>query len=337
MKRIAAYCLGLLVAGPALATQTTTYVALVDGGKNAGHQVVTRDDDGTTHVDFIVKDNGRGPELKETYSLAPDGTFSRYAVKGTSTFGAAVEESFNRDGDQLQWKSKSDSGQMTLHGSALYTPLGGSPATISVMIAALAARPDGRLPLIPSGTLTMRKVADAQVAQNGHERPVQLLALTGIGFTPTFVWATTDATPRLFAFIAPGFLQLIEQGWESNGDALEARQKQAEAAALVDLQQRLMHPLAGTTVIRNVRVFDSEHATVGPTSTVVVDKGRITAIEPMGATSPKGATVIDGGNRLLLPGLFDMHAHFSAWDGGLHMAAGITSIRDMGNDNTTLQ
>jgi len=89
MKRIAAYCLGLLVAGPALATQTTTYVALVDGGKNAGHQVVTRDDDGTTHVDFIVKDNGRGPELKETYSLAPDGTFSRYAVKGTSTFGAA--------------------------------------------------------------------------------------------------------------------------------------------------------------------------------------------------------------------------------------------------------
>jgi len=337
MKRIAAVCLGLLVAGPALATQTLTYVALVDGGKNAGHQVVTRDDDGTTHVDFIVKDNGRGPELKETYSLAPDGTFSRYAVTGTSTFGAPVEESFSRTGDQLQWKSKSDHGQMTVHGTALYTPLGGSPAAVSVALAALAARPDGRLPLVPSGTLTMRKVADAQVVQGGNKRPVQLLALTGIGFTPTFVWATTDASPRLFAFIAPGFLQLIEQGWESNGDALEARQKQAEAAALVDLQQRLMHPLAGTTVIRNVRVFDSEHATVGPTSTVVIDKGRIASIEPMGATTPKGDTVIDGGNRLLLPGLFDMHAHFSAWDGGLHMAAGITSIRDMGNDNNTLQ
>ena len=337
MNRIAAYCFGLLLAGPTLAAQTTTYVALVDGGKNAGHQIVTRDDDGTTHVDFIVKDNGRGPELKETYTLAPDGTFSRYEVKGTSTFGAAVEESFSRVGDKLQWKSKSDSGQMTLHGTALYTPLGGSPATVSVALAALAARPDGRLPLIPSGTLTMRKVADAQVVQNGNKRQVQLLALTGIGFTPTFVWATTDASPQLFAFIAPGFLQLIQQGWESNGDALEARQKQAEGAALVDLQQRLVHPLAGTTVIRNVRVFDSEHATVGPSSTVVIDKGRITSIAPMDATSPKGDTVIDGGNRLLMPGLFDMHAHFSAWDGGLHMAAGITTIRDMGNDNTTLQ
>ena len=336
MNRIAACCLGLLLAGPTWAGQTTTYVALVDGGKNAGH-LITRDDDGTTHVDFIFKDNGRGPELKETYALAPDGTFSRYAVTGQSEFGAAVDESFSRAGDQLQWRSKSDSGRMTLHGTALYTPLGGSPAAMSVAIAALAARPDGRLPLIPSGTLTMRKVADAEVMQGSNKRLVQLLALTGIGFTPTFVWATADASPRLFAFIAPGFVQLIEQGWESNGDALEARQKQAEAAALVDLQQRLVHPLAGTTVIRNVRVFDSEHATVGPASTVVLDKGRITSISPMGASTPRGDTVIDGGNRLLLPGLFDMHAHFSAWDGGLHMAAGITSIRDMGNDNTTLQ
>src|SRR6478609_2404555 len=110
MKRIAAYCLGLLVAGPALATQTMTYVALVDGGKNAGHQVVTRDDDGTTHVDFIFKDNGRGPELKETYALAPDGTFSSYHVQGRTTFGAPVDESFSRVGDKVQWKSTSDHG-----------------------------------------------------------------------------------------------------------------------------------------------------------------------------------------------------------------------------------
>ena len=36
----------------------------------------------------------------------------------------------------------------------------------------------------------------------------------------------------------PGFLQLIEEGWEANADALETRQKQAEGEALVDLQKR---------------------------------------------------------------------------------------------------
>jgi hypothetical protein len=337
MNRFAGCCLGMMLASSALAAETTTYVALVDGGKNAGHQIMTTQADGSTKADFIFKDNGRGPELSETYALAPDGTFTRYAVHGTSTFGAPVEESFSRTGDQVQWQSKSDKGAQTVHGTGLYTPLGGSPAALSVAISALAQRPDGKLPLIPSGMLTMRKVAEAPITQGANKQTVQLLALTGIGFTPTYVWATQDKTPRLFAFIAPGFLQLIEQGWESSGDALEARQKKAEAESLVDLQRRMVHPLPGTTLIRNVRVFDSEHATVWPASDVIVSNGRIASIGPAGSTILKTDHVVDGGGRLLLPGLFDMHAHFSAWDGGLHMAAGITTIRDMGNDNTTLQ
>ena len=28
---------------------------------------------------------------------------------------------------------------------------------------------------------------------------------------------------------------------------------------------------------------------------------------------------------VLLPGLFDMHAHTSSWEGGLHLAAGVTT------------
>jgi hypothetical protein len=337
-KWLAAGCLSLLAAAPALAAETIRYVALVDGGTKAGHQIVTKDDHGVTRVDFLFKDNGRGPELKEEFSLAPDGTLARYQVKGTSTFGAVVDESFNRDGRQVQWHSTSDKGELALPGdTGMYTPLGGSPAMFSVAIGALANRADGKLPLIPSGTLTMRKVADAQVGNGNDTREVQLLALTGIGFTPTFAWATTDAHPRLFAFIAPGFLQLIEEGWEKNADALETRQKQAEGEALVDLQKRLLHPLPGSTLIRNVRVFDSEHATLGASSDVLVRDGRIASISAAGSDKTSADHVVDGANRVLLPGLFDMHAHFGAWDGGLHMAAGITTIRDMGNDNKTLQ
>ena len=57
----------MFLAGPAMAAEILRYVALVDGGTKAGEQVVRKDDDGTTHVDFIFKDNGRGPELKEEY------------------------------------------------------------------------------------------------------------------------------------------------------------------------------------------------------------------------------------------------------------------------------
>jgi cytosine/adenosine deaminase-related metal-dependent hydrolase len=46
---------------------------------------------------------------------------------------------------------------------------------------------------------------------------------------------------------------------------------------------------------------------------------------------------IDAGGRLLLPGLFDMHGHVGYWQGGLNLAAGVTTTRDMGNDNATVQ
>ncbi|MFC5595156.1 amidohydrolase family protein [Lysobacter niastensis] len=325
------------MAGNALAAETLRYVALVDGGKQAGQQVVTVRDDGSTAVDFIFKDNGRGPELKEEYRLAADGTYQTYRVQGTSTFGAKVDESFTRDGTQAQWRSTSDDGRQSVDGTALYSPLGGTPASFSVALNALAQRPDGKLSLIPSGTLTSRKVDQAEVQCGGAKRQVQLVAVTGVGLTPTFAWATTDANPRLFAYIYPGYLQLIEDGCQADANALEARQKVAEGEALVDLAKRLGHRLEGATLIRNARVFDSEKATLGPASDVLVQGGRIVSVAPAGKGKAKADNVVDAGGKVLLPGLFDMHGHMGRWDGGLDLAAGVTTVRDMGNDNATLQ
>lgn len=327
----------VMLPGAVGAAETIEYLALVDGGKQAGHQTVVHGDDGVTRVDFLFKDNGRGPELKEEYVLAADGTFATYAVKGTSTFGAPVDESFRVENGVAIWKSTSDAGEQPLMAGAAYSPLGGSPQSLAVAFSALGRRADGKLPLIPSGTLTMRTVTEVEVVKDTETRKVQLVMLTGIGFTPTFFWATVGPQPRMFAFIFPGYLQLIEAGWQANGPALEARQKEAEAEALSDLQRRLSHPLRGTTLIRNARVFDSEHATLGPASDLLVENGRIVSISGGGEETARADHVVDAGGRVLLPGLFDMHGHIDAWQGGLHLAAGVTTVRDMGNDNATLQ
>jgi hypothetical protein len=206
-----------------------------------------------------------------------------------------------------------------------------------VAIAALSKQPDGRLSLIPNGTLSVRRVADAEVTRDAERRSVQLLILTGVGFTPQLVWTTTDATPRLFAFILPGYLRIIEDGWQDNSPLLAERQLEAEAAALAALRQRVSHPLEGLTLIRNARVFDSEHATLGEPADVYVFRGRITRVVPASTADVEADNVVDAGGRVLLPGLFDMHTHVSSWDGGLHLAAGVTTVRDLGNDNATLQ
>ncbi len=48
---------------------------------------------------------------------------------------------------------------------------------------------------------------------------------------------------------------------------------------------------------------------------------------------PKGMKVIDGKGKTLLPGLWEMHAHFmqAEW-GPTYLAAGVTTARDLGNE-----
>ncbi len=331
-----------LVVGPvAHAAETLNYVVLVDNGKKSGEMVVEHGEDGRTKSRFIFKDNGRGPELSEEYTLRPDGTYATYQVTGTTTFGAKVDERFVRDGDQARWNSTSENEQRDVSGSPLFIPLGGTPQGASVAIAAIARRGDGTLPLLPGGTLRQQLVQTVEVEGKGGKRRVDLLVQRGLGLNPQFVWATQGSegnAPRLFGFMAPGFFAAIESGWEANVEKLSAAQVAAEGTLVKELAGRQFKKLDGLAVIRNTRVFDSHKGTLGGASDVYVLRGRITAVVPTGTPDAGSSTQIDAGGRVLLPGLFDMHAHvFGRWGGGLDLAAGVTSVRDMGNDNATLQ
>src|SRR5688572_4353327 len=71
-------------------------------------------------------------------------------------------------------------------------------------------------------------------------------------------------------------------------------------------------------------------------ATVLVRGDRIAGVGPASETViPKGARVIDGRGKYLLPGFVEMHAHLSkarASSMGLLLANGVTTIRDMGGD-----
>ncbi|MBA2466686.1 MAG: amidohydrolase family protein, partial [Sphingomonas sp.] len=97
-------------------------------------------------------------------------------------------------------------------------------------------------------------------------------------------------------------------------------------------------------------IVDASKPARGP-STVIVENGRISRIEP-GATAPPGATVIDMRARTVLPGLIDAHVHLTGDPGTpfwreaidsnemasvvgvknalLTARAGFTTVRDLG-------
>jgi hypothetical protein len=115
---------------------------------------------------------------------------------------------------------------------------------------------------------------------------------------------------------------------------LQKAQREVENAHAAELVQKLTHKPSGDLVIRNANVFDSLKGTVLPKQRVTVRGDRIASIEAeaeAGQPPAAGAEVIDGTGKTLMPGLWDMHAHEFPLSAYLNMAAGVTTVRDLGN------
>jgi imidazolonepropionase-like amidohydrolase len=107
---------------------------------------------------------------------------------------------------------------------------------------------------------------------------------------------------------------------------------------LLDLLAAQTDPLAFT----HVAVIDATGQPTLPDRTVIVNSDRIQTIGKFSQKSlPKRARVIDASGKYMIPGLWDMHAHFrggadlipdnEAWL-SMFLAYGITGVREMGGD-----
>ena len=111
-------------------------------------------------------------------------------------------------------------------------------------------------------------------------------------------------------------------------------------AAAVALAFACARPAGSSLAITNVTVIDVINGTPRAGQTVVVSGERILAVgDTAGIPLPRGARLVDGTGRFLIPGLVDMHVHLTAAgepDGSrrflipLLLANGITAVRDMG-------
>ncbi len=314
---------------PADALRYTVQMA----GNAAGVAAQWHAPDGTLHSFFAFNDRGRGPRLTEELKLAPDGTVRELHITGNDYLKSPVQESFSMTGSAAQWKNQAEQGEKA-GASGFYVAMNGSPADMGLLASALL-RAKGELPLLPAGSARITRARDLEVAANGQRQAVTAYAVTGLDLTPTILWLDRDQ--NLFAS-GSSWTMVVRQGWEQASKAIITAQEEMERARAADIATRLPHKPAGPVVFENVSLFDSERAQIVPHQRVVVMGNKIQSVGPTsGAKPPAGAQVIDGRGQTLLPGLWDMHAHVSPNDGMLNLAAGVTTVRDMGNDNDELQ
>ena len=96
------------------------------------------------------------------------------------------------------------------------------------------------------------------------------------------------------------------------------------------------HPVSKhDIVITNVNIVDVKTGTILKNKTVAIDNNRITAIYDNEISGSDSTIVIDGKGKYLIPGLWDMHAHYK-WShvdlDPLLIANGVTGVREMWGD-----
>jgi hypothetical protein len=317
-------------AGPASNAGTVVEYEWISEGTPAGQHRVVRSGDGRISSNLFVHWNNREYTIKDELQLDANGLPSLQRITGTSPFGAPVDESFSFSDGVASWKSVGESGSVSSAGGGFYVPNElGATESLPALVRAALKNLDGQQELIPSGTATVGKLTELTVNGTSGSAVVSLYAVAGIGFTPSYLWL--DDKLESFALDFGGFMGMARKGYgEEVIDLLSREQSKFETMHFENitpgLSQRLQQPL----VFSNVDIVDVEKGVLLEKQNVAVREGKISEVSSAPVTTD-GALVIDATGKTLVPGLWDMHGHFSLSDGILNIASGITSVRDIGS------
>jgi imidazolonepropionase-like amidohydrolase len=103
-------------------------------------------------------------------------------------------------------------------------------------------------------------------------------------------------------------------------------------AALAEASRGLEGEARGPVAYVGARLIDGTGRAPVDKATIVVRDGKLVSVGA-GIAVPSGARTVDLAGKTILPGLWDMHAHIEQVEWGpLYLAAGVTTVRDCGNE-----
>lgn len=303
----------------------------ISAGNPVGQLVAQHDD--VTRIQYEVRNNGRGPTIEEIVAFTVSGMPQRWTVTGNTTFGNSLNESFELTADGAIWQDTTGSSDISLSEPRLYIAQEASPYALWVYTRLLLEDDDNMLEVLPAGQISLAAIESFDVSAGGETRSITTYALSGINLNPGYL--ALDEDLRLFAVMSPGFA-LIRTGFESEEQRMRDLAAEYAARRFETIQATVARRYEGPVQVRNVRIFDPASLTLTPLSTVVYEGNRIRQVLPAEIAADSSAIVIEGGGGTLVAGMYEMHGHLDQDSALLNIAAGVTSVRDMGNENEVL-
>lgn len=310
------------------ATDTLHYT-VIRGGSEVARTVAWTDGSGSTTVRTVFPTDTIGGLVTQLRHDLRQRLLLSLVTTGRDSRGAPVHEQFTREGSAVSWTSPPENGRREGVSGGAYLPV--LHAKWEAMLPTLT-RAERPTQFLPRGQAWLEAETTLVVFAGAARQSITQYRAHGLTpAVPERVWL--DTAGRLFS---DG--EIVRAGWAA---VLPQLQSAADRAGDRE-RQRLVRTLRRVpdrpVVIQGARLFDAETRTVVEGATVIVRDSTIVTVGRDGTVPlPPNAEKIDAAGRMLLPGLWDMHAHdYGDLPGEMRqLAAGVTSIREMVVDTLT--
>ena len=299
---------------------------------------ITRDGESlSVKIDFKFTDRGGAVPLTATFRSANDLTPSAFEIKGKNARLSTIDQAVEVELEKVRLRDR-DKWTNAARPKQFFTIAGYAPATMQMLMvrywathgspAELATLPSGRVKIEPRGQDT--------VGVNGKNETFDRYTIEGLIWGRETLWF--DSSHNLIAAVTTDaesdHFEAIREGYESALGKFVGVAGSDGMAALAEISRGISGSRSDSMALVGGILIDGTGSEPVLDSVVLIEKGRVAAAGPRAKVKiPREATQVDARGKTVLPGLWDMHAHFEQVEWGpIYLAAGATTVRDCGNE-----
>ena len=348
--RVARLLLVLVVAlAPvALLSQAATSVASTDSGRFRLHKfeqpigeetyTITRDANTLTlKSDFEFTDRGSKVPLVATLRAAADYTPRSFVIKGSTSRVSTIDTDVEIDVANATIRQGHDTRTIAAPQN-FFTIAGYAPVAMQMALIRYwrAHGSPARLATLPFGEVQIQDRGAETIALDGRSLQVERYSIRGLIWGLETLWM--DSGNNLAALVSTDaefdHFEAVREEYEPGLAKFVASAARDEMAALTELSKQMPGRRTGTFAFTGATLIDGTGAAPIANATVVTRDGKILAAGPSDKVKvPSDVQRIDVAGKYIIPGLWDMHAHYEQVEWGpIYLAAGVTTVRDVGNE-----
>jgi hypothetical protein len=291
----------------------------------------------TSDTVFEYIDRGTKVPLKAHLQCADDYTPSAFTISGSTSRSSRIDIAIEIKGQSASIRDGKTSREFQAP-PAFFAIAGYAPAILHESLIRYWERhgKPAKLPTLPAGEVEIEDRGPDAFTLISRPTTFRRYIVRGLVWGIESLWM--DDHGRLAAIITRDgeldHFEAVREGYESALSDFISAAGRDSAAALEEMSTKIKGRVTGTLAITGATLIDGlGNPPISP-ATVVTSGGKIIAAGPSAKVKiPAGATRIDAKGKYIIPGLWDMHAHYEQAEWGpIYLAAGVTTVRDVGNE-----